>query len=1133
MKIKTLLQPFIVRNKHIKRIFRIMKLSVIFLFAFTLQLMAIGTEAQNATIKIKSNLVTITQLINEIEKQTNYLVIFSNKEVNVQKEVQLQSKSNKVSSYLAQALSGTDLGYEVENNYIILAKKSKIMAIAQRNDKITGIVVDSRGDPIIGANVRVKGSTNGTISDINGKFILHDVKKGDFIEVSYIGYITQIVEVVSGKSLSISMAEDTKRLGEVVVVGYGIQKVATITGSVAQIKSDKLTAAPIGDVKNILGGQLPGLVTKLNTGLPGANNIALRIRGYSNSPLIIVDGVESDFSNIDANQIESISILKDASASIYGARAGDGVILITTKRGNNSKLLVSIGSSYTTQGILNAVKPSTSAQRALWERDAYLNSGKIESQVPYSLEDVQKYEDGTDPVHYPNTDWWGATLRNNAPQWNHTISIRGGSDRLKYYGYFGYNKQETLIKHDGGEYSRYNIQMNVDSKITDRLTLSVNMMYTKEKTYYCAQGDTPNHVNFWNMMYYSDPRYPLSLPDETKYSYCKVDYGNPLVASSTRLGGYQENQQSTIRINGTIKYDFKYIDGLNAKAFFGFTNDDPFIKRFIKGSDSFYTYNPDTESYSFIRKSLDPTSLTESTSRNPEMTQQFSLNYEKTLFGKHNINAMVLFEMIRLNNKYFTTARKDFMSTALDQMFAGNPTTATNGSYEYNLGRASWVGRLNYNYSDRYLVELILRADASSKFDKSSRWGYFPSVSLGWVVSNEPFFKKLNCIDNLKVRLSYGKTGNDNVSPFAYLTGFTVGQTYQLGDNIISGLTPTGLANPNMTWEKMNIYNGGLDFSLWKRKLYGNADVFYRLRDGIPGNRVNSLPTTFGATLPTENINSIKTIGFELNLGTSGRFGDFSYDISSNISWSRSKWKHFDEPAFTDPDWERINKCSGQWIDRRFGYISDGLFTSQDEINSLDFIYEDLGSNSSLRPGDIKYVDRNEDGKLNWRDMVDLGKGTMPHWMYGLNLNLKYKDFDLSALFQGAWGYTTYIRFNETFSKACEQRWIESTNDAKALYPRIGGSGPWYMSNYWLHNTSYLRLKYLSIGYNLPKEILAKLGIRMARVYCAGTNLFTLSSLHKYGVDPEIPEEWQGNNYLQSCYYPLQYTLSFGINLTF
>ena len=1049
-----------------------------------------------------------------------------NSNIDTHQKVSVRADDTPVSKVLDELFHDTEIHYTMEGSHIVLSNKPQ-PAILQQTRKITGRILDENGEPLIGVSVMLKGTSNGTITNIDGDYTLSgDITDKSVLEVTYIGMKKQEITVGNRTRINITMTSDNEMLDEVIVVGYGTQRKGNLTGSVSAIKSEKLTIAPIGNVTNALAGQLPGLIVKQTFGIPGSDGSTLRIRGFD-APLVIVDGIEGDFNNIDASQIESISILKDGAASIYGARAGNGVILVTTKRGIDSKPVISLNTSFTLQGQTNVIKPGSSGQRAEWLREEHINKGLPMEQVPYTEEQIQKYYNGTDP-NYLNSDWYDAVIRDWAPQQNHNLSIRGGSNKIKYYGYIGYNDQETIVKTGGGSYKRYNVQSNIDAKITDRLSFTLDMLLTKENQFFPTVGSGFGHSNFWSIIYDSDPRYPIYLPDRSKLSYGGLSYGNALFASNTNLGGYSDTDKNRIRANGGLIYEFKYVKGLKAKMSISYDTYNQNYKYFNK-QGKFYSYNIDSDTYTFERASQDPTGVTEVFGRGYSLTQQYSLQYERLFKEKHRVSALALFETIDYNDKNVETGRTGFMSTILDQLFAGNGTTSFNNGWESEMGRASWVGRINYSYMDKYLIETILRADASAKFPQNSRWGYFPSVSLGWVLSQESFMKSLKAIDNIKLRASYGESGNDNVGSFKYLAGYAFDGSYKIGDEIKSGLYAVGLANPILTWETMKIYNGGIDLSFFNRKLYGTVDAFYRVRDGIPGSRSVSLPSSFGAELPLENLNSIDTRGWELNLGTSGNFGNFMYDISGNLSWARSKWRKYDEPIYSDPDQERIYKREGRWTDVRYGYISDGLFTSQAEIEALDFTYKDLNGNSSLRPGDIKYVDLNGDKVLDWKDQKEIGKGTLPTWTYGFNMNFKYHGFDLSALFQGAFGYTTYIDLTKAASTLkYDNRWTEKENNPNSLVARPGGASTnKYYSDFNNHNTAYLRLKNLSIGYELPKGLVSKAGIQQLRIYIAGTNLFTLSSLHKYGVDPEVPE---GS---PAYYYPQQRTLSVGLNLSF
>lgn len=1102
-----------------------MKITLTLAFVSIFSMFAGNIHSQNARITFTKNNATLESVLNEIENQTDYLFII-NSNIDTHQKVSVRADDTPVSKVLDELFHDTEVHYTMEGSHIVLSNKPQ-SAILQQTRKITGRILDENGEPLIGVSVMLKGTSNGTITNIDGDYTLSgDITDKSVLEVTYIGMKKQEITVGNRTRINITMTSDNEMLDEVIVVGYGTQRKGNLTGSVSAIKSEKLTIAPIGNVTNALAGQLPGLIVKQTSGIPGSDGSTLRIRGFD-APLVIVDGIEGDFNNIDASQIESISILKDGAASIYGARAGNGVILVTTKRGIDSKPVISLNTSFTLQGQTNVIKPGSSGQRAEWLREEHINKGLPMEQVPYTEEQIQKYYNGTDP-NYLNSDWYDAVIRDWAPQQNHNLSIRGGSNKIKYYGYIGYNDQETIVKTGGGSYKRYNVQSNIDAKITDRISFTLDMLLTKENQFFPTVGSGFGHSNFWSIIYDSDPRYPIYLPDRSKLSYGGLSYGNALFASNTNLGGYSDTDKNRIRANGGLIYEFKYVKGLKAKMSISYDTYNQNYKYFNK-QGKFYSYNIDSDTYTFERASQDPTGVTEVFGRGYSLTQQYSLQYERLFKEKHRVSALALFETIDYNDKNVETGRTGFMSTILDQLFAGNGTTSFNNGWESEMGRASWVGRINYSYMDKYLIETILRADASAKFPKNSRWGYFPSVSLGWVLSQESFMKSLKAIDNIKLRASYGESGNDNVGSFKYLAGYAFDGSYKIGDEIKSGLYAVGLANPILTWETMKIYNGGIDLSFFNRKLYGTVDAFYRVRDGIPGSRSVSLPSSFGAELPLENLNSIDTRGWELNLGTSGNFGNFMYDISGNLSWARSKWRKYDEPIYSDPDQERIYKREGRWTDVRYGYISEGLFTSQAEIEALDFTYKDLNGNSSLRPGDIKYVDLNGDKVLDWKDQKEIGKGTLPTWTYGFNMNFKYHGFDLSALFQGAFGYTTYIDLTKAASTLkYDNRWTEKENNPNSLVARPGGASTnKYYSDFNNHSTAYLRLKNLSIGYELPKGLVSKAGIQQLRIYIAGTNLFTLSSLHKYGVDPEVPE---GS---PAYYYPQQRTLSVGLNLSF
>lgn len=429
----------------------------------------VGTSAQTGTVTVKLRNASVKELFSAIEKQTSYRFSYRDAEIKGKGNVTISATNRELKQVLENELSRLGLKYAVSGNKIIVTPAAA--APSAQPKKVTGKVVDANGEPVIGATVIENGTSNGTVTDFDGNFSLN-IPEGKLLTISYIGYKSQSMKAISNKIMNVILKEDSGLLDEVVVVGYGTQRKGNLTGSIANVKSDKLTTAPVSNVTNMLAGQLPGLTVKQTSGIPGSDGSSLKIRGYADDPLVIVDGVEGDLNNIDPTQIESITILKDGAASIYGARAGNGVILVTTKRGVDSKPIITLNASYTLQGSTKMVKPGSSGQRAEWDREAHLNAGLPESQVPYTEEQIQKFYEGTDP-DYLNTDWFDAVIRKWAPQQNHNLSIRGGSDKIKYFGYAGFNKQETIMKTNGGDYTRFNVQSNVDAKVTDQISLTV------------------------------------------------------------------------------------------------------------------------------------------------------------------------------------------------------------------------------------------------------------------------------------------------------------------------------------------------------------------------------------------------------------------------------------------------------------------------------------------------------------------------------------------------------------------------------------------------------------------------------------------------------------------------------------
>lgn len=1109
----------------------IMRLTIVLLIASCMQLHATG-YAQRISLSEQNS--SLEKVLQKIKKQSKLHMVYREEWLDLAGKVTLSLKDVTAEEALEACFKNQPLTYEIVARTIVVKKRvhhnvaAPLPPVAEAPViVVTGRVTGSDGAPLGNVSVVVKGSTTGVTTDANGSFSINVPNEKAVLVFSSVGFQIQELTVGNRKNIEIVLLPAVSELEDVVVVAYGTQKKQTITGSIASVKGEQLTAAPLASTANTLAGRLPGLISLQSSGQPGSDAASLSIRGFGGA-LVIVDGIESSFNNIDANQIESITILKDGAASIYGARAGNGVILVTMKRGKAGKPTITLNSSKTLQGITVMPKPASSGQYAEMKSEEWLQSGRPADQVPFTEEQIQKYYDGADPL-YPNTNWYDELIRDWAPQQQHNLSVRGGSDKIKYYGSIGFLDQQTIWKKNGGDYKRYNVQSNIDAKILDNLSLQIDIssIYESRKFPWRPQSAGSNTV--WQDYWATLPIYPATLPDPSKISFANGGgTGGAHVITNSEIAGYDNTESQSLKGTIALNYSLNAIEGLSAKAFVnilqGYSNNKHFTRPI-----QFYTYDPVSDTYTLAGALGSKASLSQVDNKNRIITGQFSLNYDHVFAQFHHIHALALYEAIDYNNDYISVGRINFLTPAIDQLFAGSTSGMVNNGSANEMGRKSYVGRINYSYKDKYLVETILRADASAKFPSNKRWGYFPGASVGWRLSEENFMSKIKSLDDLKLRVSYGESGNDGVGNFQYLAGYQYGHIYILDNNVQQGIVSTGLANPNLTWEKISIYNAGIDFSLWDKKLYGEGDIFYRKREGIPATRVTTLPNTFGANLPPENINSLNDRGFELRLGTSGMSKNFVWDVSGNISWSRAKWDHYEEPEYSDSVQQRVYKKSGRWTDRQYGYLSNGLFTSQEQINGLKFDQDNQG-NVSLRPGDIWYTDTNGDAILDWKDQVEIGKGTVPHWMFGFNGNLKYKGFDLSALFQGAFGYYNNIVLKHgELSPAIlyDLRWTQENNDPNALVPRLGGAATnGLTSDYYYRKAGYVRLKAIAIGYNLPKQLLERIRLNQVRVYVAGNNLITFDGLRKYGTDPEAPS---GN---AGYYYPQQRTITFGVNIS-
>lgn len=1005
------------------------------------------------------------------------------------------------------------------------------VTITQQQKKISGIVTDRSGEPIIGCSIMLKGETIGTITDIDGKFSLNAPQNG-VLKISYIGFKT-IEQPINGKmDFKIILEENNELLNEVVVVGYGVQRKASVTGAVASVQTKDIVAVKSPNISNTLVGQLPGLRAVQRTGAPGDDVANIDIRGFGNA-LVIVDGVERDFSQIDANDVESISILKDASAAVYGFKGANGVILVTTKKGSVGKTTINYNGYYGIQKATRFPKLYNSYEYAMLYNEAEMNIGVV---APYSQDELDKYKAGNDPA-YPNTNWWKAATQ-NAPEVYHNLNVTGGNEKVKYYFSLGYLSQDGIWASNDYKYKKYNLRSNISAQITKGLTASLQLSGSLDSQ------NKPYDQEPFKAIYKAHPNLPVYANNTAPYWQDTGDNANPVQITNIDEVGYNKRDRRYFNGSLTLNWELPWVKGLSAKALLAYDYTNTSTKDWFKKYNE-YQYDATSNVYNqTTRNAL--TTLSSEMSNSFTPTQQYSLNYINS-FGKNSVSALLLWEMTNYHSDWIGVYR-EYDVGAKDQIDAGVNTNKDNSGNASEAAHEGLVGRINYDYAGKYLAEASFRYDGSYKFAPGSRWGFFPAFSLGWRMSEESFIKNnFNFVDNLKIRASYGKVGDEgDFSPFQYLSGYYYPSgSYVMGSGGKSnGAISSGMPNTNLTWYTSTTFDLGFDAQILKGLLSVEFDVFERRRNGLLATRNLTLPTSFGLSLPQENLNSDKTRGFELVLGHRHKIRDFFYEIKANLSMTRDLNRYVEGPVYGNLYENWRNNGNGRYKSITWGYKAIGQFQSFEEI--LNSPIEDGNGNKSLLPGDIKYKDLNNDGIIDDKDKKPIGHSNMPDMFYGLNFSSSWKGIDFTMLFQGAAGAQIFV--GETFTDPFIQqglgngvvRWLNRwhrVDPSNVNSEWISGDMPAVRpSGFALNNQpstwnllkeDYLRLKTIELGYTLPSSLLKNVGISSARIYINALNplTFTRGGFMKY-MDPE-----NSNANLQ--YYPQMKSYNFGFNLSF
>lgn len=1117
---------------------------------------ATNTYAQTTTVSLHVENQTVGDVLQQIENKTEFSFFYNNRHVDLNRQVSISMNETNIFKILDAVFDGTDVVYQVVDNRIVLSKRNETLPLVQQSGKkITGTVLDATGMPVIGANVMVKGTTNGTITDMDGKFTL-EVDNNATLVVSYIGFSDQEIKVGNQTSLSVTLKEDAEALDELVVVGYGTQKKVNLTGAVASISSEEIESRPISNIAQALQGVSPGLNISSSASRGGEAGVGMdiNIRGVGTltsgggTPYILVDGIPMDLNNVNPEDVVNISVLKDASsAAIYGARAAYGVILITTRRGEkNEKFRFSYSTNLAWNSPTTLPKLANSLDFANAMNEACNNSGISPIFPESSIEKIKEYQatggksPGVGPqpnnpdrwddwdLTYGNTDWYDVYYKDQAFQQKHDFTFSGGGKKNSVYVGLGLLNTDGQLAFGDDNYKRYNITINNDAEITDWLKFKLNAKFTQGKKNTPIGYEGADRGVLYHMFSRCWPTLPVYSPNGT------FTEGTNMVPIMEN-GGNSESRTSNIWI--TPGLEVKLLDSwmLNMDFTYNYASEQTktqYKKVYIYGTDGITKYLHHANNFSQLNKTM---------SEKEFITGNVYSTYEKT-FNSHYLKLLVGSQIEYNKGHTINGWKRDLLTDDLSSVSIATGDKDFGDAYD-EWATVGFFARFNYSFKDKYLVELNGRYDGSSRFRTGKQWGFFPSVSVGYTISNEDYWSELSDIVNsLKIRASYGTLGNQNVPNYLHLATLPINTQLNW---IMNGERPIyvgapGLISRNLTWETAKSFNIGTDFAVLDNRLSASFDYFIRKTIDMfgPG---EAKPSILGTAVPQENNASLKTQGFELSINWRHAVNkDFDYQIQGTLSDNRTKVTEYNNPTqYLGTYYE------GQEIGEIWGYETAGFFTSDEEVKNWadqSDIYSKWGK------GDIKYVDLNHDGKINWGEDTKKNSGdkkvignSTPRFLFGLNTTIRYKDFDFGMLWQGvakrdvALGSTLFWGFqqNKFFSNAFEHTldyWKEDNQNA--YYPRPYMSGEntknQQIQTKYLQNAAYVRLKNLQIGYNVPTTFTNKIKLDRLRIYLSGENLLTFSPLIS-GIDPEAT----GGVYGDGKNYPLSRVISVGLNVVF
>lgn len=1099
---------------------RTMKLTCALLFAASLGVYATG-NAQTMRVNIQVDNVSTEKVLSEIEKQTDYLFIYNKKEVDLKRRTSVNAINKTTAEVLSTIFEGTDIIYAIEGENIMLMRKEKNLAggvdAVQQDNKIIGTVLDPTGMPVIGANIKIKGTANGTITDMDGKFSL-EVPKGGTLVVTYVGYANQEISVGNQKTLSVTLKEDSEALDELVVVGYGTVKKSDLTGSVGSIQADKIEGLSIKSVDQMLQGRTSGLYMVQNSGMPGASS-TVRIRGGNsisggNEPLYIIDGMPvypsadnsqtalSPLNSIPTSDIESIEVLKDASSTaIYGSRGANGVIIVTTKRGQSGRTAVSFDAYW---GIQNIYKKYDLLDAPTFEKlanQALINSG---GSAAYDESLISK-----------TTDWQDLTSNKNALTQNYQVSISGGNEKTSFLTSFNYFNQEGVIRET--EMKKYAFRANIDHKISSTINLGISLNMTKVDNNRVGNSVLQTRLT-------TPPNLPV-IQEDGSYTYGDengvITFDNPIGVLNEKVDWHED-----FRSLNNAFVEWNIIKGLKFKSSVGIDIDYATNK----------SYNPQTI-YSGSQRDGEASKASNHTYT---WINENILTYHNT-WGIHDFTAMVGYTQQQSTYDGLSAGSYGFLNDILQMNNLDSGTTySAPSSSVTKWALNSYLARINYTLNNKYLLTASIRADGSSRFGEDNRWGYFPSAAFAWRVSEEPFIKDLNIFSNLKPRISFGVTGNqDGIG--TYPSYALLGSTgYVVNGEKVTGYYPSQVANTNLKWETTSQFDAGIDLGFFNNRLSITVDGYYKKTKDLLLNV--TIPGTSGFSSGLKNVGQVENKGLEVSINATPIEGPFTWNTNLNLTWNKNKVLDLGGQSFIYPSQPGQDETGihlgriiqvGQPLGTFYGYVYDGLFSTTDDISS--------SAQPTAQPGDIRYKDLNNDGQINDQDRTIIGCA-QPKVFGGFNNTFTYRNFDLNINMIFTLGNDVYNGTRVTMEnmQGATNMFTSTTNywtseNQNSLYPRpLRSKAEMRVSSQYVENGSYLRFQNITLGYNVPSEFLNFTKyVSSLRLYASLQNFFTITNYS--GDNPEVSKYGQDN--LGAGYdafsYPLAKSVLFGINVKF